>query len=57
MGMARRALIRTPNRLNKSVEYDKRSGDRLAVVSSFAASECLRRARKWMEAIADMRHN
>lgn len=53
--MARSAVVRTPNKLNKSVEYDRRSGDRLAEVS-FVASECLHRARKWMEAIADMRH-
>jgi hypothetical protein len=52
--MTRSALARTPNKPHKSVEYDRRSGDKLAVVS-FAASECLRRARKRMEAIADMR--
>ena len=55
-GMARRAVLRAPNKLNKSDEYDRRSDARLVVVS-FVASECLCKVRKWMEAIATMTHN
>lgn len=54
--MVRRAVLRAPNELNKSDEYDRTSGARLAVVS-FVASECLYKARKWVEAMATKTHS
>jgi len=53
--MARSAVLRAPNKLNKSDEYSRRCGASLAVVS-FVASECLRQVRKRVEAIAAMTH-